>query len=142
MEMEALLSHGDGSTPIAWRSKLQKTIALSIAEGLRPEPEAEYSAASRAAVEVIHLRYLLSAMDFSPSGYTPVYEDNNACIMLRIEGSNTIIGGRERAKHVDIRKHFARDRPEWTPTSDDDSDPGCHEAAEDTSRSGPSLRIG
>ena len=31
-----------------------------------------------------------------------VFEDNNACI----EWSNNVIGGRERAKHVDIRKHF------------------------------------
>ena len=85
-------------TPIAWRSKLQKTIALSTAE-------AEYYSASRAAVEVIYLRYLLSSMGFSPEGYTPVYEDNNACI----EWGNNIIGGRERAKHIDIRKHFAHE---------------------------------
>ena len=33
---------------------------------------------------------------------TPVYEDNTA----GIERGNHIIGGRERAKHIDIRKHF------------------------------------
>ena len=44
-------------------------------------------------------------MGFSPEGYTPVYEDNNACI----EWGNNIIGGRERAKHIDIRKHFAHE---------------------------------
>ena len=38
--------------PISWRSKLQKTVALSTAE-------AEYYSASTAAVEVIYLRYLL-----------------------------------------------------------------------------------
>ncbi len=42
-------------TPIAWKSKLQKTIALSTAE-------AEYYAASRAAVDIIYLRYLLTSM--------------------------------------------------------------------------------
>jgi hypothetical protein len=36
---------------------------------------------------------------------TPVYEDNTACI----EWGNNVIGGRERAKHIDIRKHFAHE---------------------------------
>ena len=34
-----------------------------------------------------------------------MYEDNNACI----EWSNNVIVGRERAKHIDIRKHFAHE---------------------------------
>ena len=84
--------------PISWRSKLQKTVALSTAE-------AEYYSASTAAVEVIYLRYLLRSMGFAPKKWTPVYEDNNACI----EWGNNIIGGRERAKHIDIRKHFAHE---------------------------------
>ena len=33
------------------------------------------------------------------------YEDNMACI----EWTNTMIFGRERAKHIDIRKHFAHE---------------------------------
>ena len=84
--------------PIHWKSKLQKTIALSTAE-------AEYYSASLAAVEVIYLRQLLKQMGFAPQSWTPVYEDNNACI----EWSNHVIGGRERAKHIDIRKHFAHE---------------------------------
>ena len=36
---------------------------------------------------------------------TPIYEDNTACI----EWGNNVIGGRERAKHIDIRKHFAHE---------------------------------
>lgn len=44
-------------------------------------------------------------MEFTQRGWTPVYEDNNACI----EWSNNVIGGRERAKHIDIRKHFAHE---------------------------------
>ena len=31
-----------------------------------------------------------------------MYEDNSACI----EWGNNVIGGRKRAKHIDIRKHF------------------------------------
>jgi hypothetical protein len=34
---------------------------------------------------------------------TPLFEDNSACI----EWGNNFIGGRERAKHIDIRKHYA-----------------------------------
>jgi hypothetical protein len=36
---------------------------------------------------------------------TQVYEDNSACI----EWGNNVIGGRERAKHIEIRKHFAHE---------------------------------
>jgi hypothetical protein len=36
---------------------------------------------------------------------TPVYEDNIACI----EWGNNVISGRELAKHIDIRKHFAHE---------------------------------
>ena len=84
--------------PIYWRSKLQKTIALSTAE-------AEYYAASLAASEVIYLRALLGAMGFPQGSWTPVYEDNNACI----EWCNNVIGGRERAKHIDLRKYYAHE---------------------------------
>jgi hypothetical protein len=76
--------------PISWRSKLQKTVALSTAE-------AEYYSASSAAIEVIYLRYLLQNMGFAPKQWTPVYEDNNACI----EWGNNIVGGCERAKHIE-----------------------------------------
>ena len=34
-----------------------------------------------------------------------MYEDNAACI----EWGNHVISGRERAKHIDIRKHFAHE---------------------------------
>ncbi len=42
---------------------------------------------------------------FAEQKPTPVYEDNTACI----EWGNNVIGGRDRTKHIDIRKHFARD---------------------------------
>ena len=54
---------------------------------------------------MIYLRYLLKNMKFVQPTWTPVYEDDDACI----EWSNNIIGGRERAKHIDIRKHFAHE---------------------------------
>ena len=34
-----------------------------------------------------------------------MFEDNTACI----EWGNNVIGGRERAKHIDILKHFAHE---------------------------------
>jgi hypothetical protein len=83
-------------SPISWRSKQQKTTALSTAE-------AEYYAASTEATDALYLRNLLETMGFAQPGPTPVYEDNTACI----EWGNHVIGGREHAKHIDIRKHFA-----------------------------------
>jgi len=85
-------------TPILWRSKMQKTVALSTAE-------AEYYSASEMAVETIYLRGLLSNMRLPEDDDTPIYEDNAACI----EWANHVMGGRERAKHIDIRKHFAHE---------------------------------
>jgi hypothetical protein len=85
-------------SPILWRSKMQKTTALSTAE-------AEYYSASTAATEVLYIRNLLDSMGFAQASPTPVYEDNTACI----EWGNNVIGGRERAKHIDIRKHFAHE---------------------------------
>ncbi len=85
---------------VLWRSRMQKTIALSTAE-------AEYYSASEIAVEIIYLRNLIQNMglpqDDDTDIDTPMYEDNTACI----KWENHIIGGRERAKHIDIRKHFA-----------------------------------
>ena len=82
-------------------AKLRNTIALSTAE-------AECVSASTVTLEVIYLRSLLIRMGFVPQSYTPVPEDNNA-VNACIEWSNNVIGGRERAKHIDIRKHFAHE---------------------------------
>jgi hypothetical protein len=83
--------------PIAWKSKLQPSVALSTGE-------AEYMAASDISKEIIYLRRLVGNLGFEQRAPTPVGEDNTACI----EWGNHVIGGRERAKHIDIRKHFAR----------------------------------
>ena len=61
--------------------------------------------ASAAGCEVLYLRDLLRRLGFGQKKPTPVYEDNAACI----EWGNNVIGGRERAKHIDIRKHFAHE---------------------------------
>jgi hypothetical protein len=82
--------------PVLWRSKMQKSVALSSAE-------AENYSASEMAIEIIYLRTLLANMQLRQADYTPVFEDNAECI----EWANHLVGGRERAKHIDIRKHFA-----------------------------------
>jgi len=81
-----------------WKSKMQKTMALSTAE-------AEHYSASTAGTEILYLRALLERLGIAQKEPTPVYEDNTACI----EWGNNVIGGRERAKHIDIRKHFAHE---------------------------------
>ncbi len=57
---------------VLWRSKLQKTTALSTAE-------AEYYSESTAATEVLYLLNLLERMGFAQTQPTQVYEDNTAC---------------------------------------------------------------
>jgi hypothetical protein len=90
--------HDWASCAIQPRSKMQKTVALSTAE-------AEYYSASELAIEILYLGNLLANMGFPEGLDTPVYEDNTACI----EWGNHVIGGRERAKHIDIQKHFAHE---------------------------------
>ncbi len=48
---------------------------------------------------------LLANMQLRQSDYTPVFEDYTACI----DWANHLIGGCERAKHIDIHKHFAHE---------------------------------
>ncbi len=54
---------------------------------------------------MLYLCKLLDKLGFTQQSPTPVYEDNTACI----EWGNNIIGGLERAKHIDIRRHFAHE---------------------------------
>ncbi len=68
---------------------------------------------------------LESNLAFAQHAPAPVYEDNTACIgwgipalltsqrrqafCFGIERGNAVIGGRERAKHIDIRTHYAHE---------------------------------
>jgi hypothetical protein len=73
-----------------WRSKMQKMTALSTAE-------AEYYSASSAGSDMLDLRKLLEQLGFAQNSPTQAYEDNTACT----KWGNSIIGGREQAKHID-----------------------------------------
>jgi hypothetical protein len=57
------------------------------------------------AIEVKYLRNLLENMEIPQATDTPLYEHNTACI----EWGNHVIDGSERAKHIDLRKHFAHE---------------------------------
>ena len=62
-------------------------------------------AASDFTKDIIYLRRFLNSMGFRQAAPTVVMEDNTACI----EWGNNVVGGRERAKHIDLCKHFAHE---------------------------------
>jgi hypothetical protein len=83
---------------VSWSSKKQPTVALSTVE-------AEYMAASNATKEAIWLRTLLDDLGFTQVQATTIHADNQGCIAL---SRNPV--SHSRAKHIDIRHHFIRER--------------------------------
>jgi hypothetical protein len=83
--------------PIAWKSKLQKSSALSSVE-------AEYIAACSAGREAKWIRQLLSELSFPVVGPTTIFEDNQGCIAISNNNRTD-----SRTKHIDIKYHFVRD---------------------------------
>ena len=85
--------------PVSWKSQRQGCVALSTAE-------AEYMALSFAAQETVWLRKLLTEFGCELSGPTIlIMEDNQSAIAM---ANNPQFHGR--AKHIDIRHHFIRER--------------------------------
>ena len=80
---------------------LQTTVSLYALSSA----EAEFIAASSMVQEFIFLRKFLANLGFKQPGPTPIYADNETCIHWS-EGS---VGGSDRAKHIDLRKHFVHD---------------------------------
>ena len=80
---------------------------MEVEDAALSTAEAEYYSASAAGCEVLYLRALLHRLGFGQKKPTQIYEDTTACI----EWDNNVISGCERAKHkhIDIRKHFARE---------------------------------
>ena len=62
---------------LMWRSKMQKSIALSTAE-------AEYYSVSEMAIEMIYLRNLLANMGLPQEDYTEVFEDNTTYLKFSV----------------------------------------------------------
>ncbi|KAG5728177.1 hypothetical protein E4T56_gene19310 [Termitomyces sp. T112] len=85
---------------ISWSAKKQPTVALSTVE-------AEYMAASNATKEAIWLRVLLEDLGYPQLHATVIHADNQGCIAL---ARNPV--AHSRAKHIDIRHHFLRERDE------------------------------
>lgn len=84
--------------PVVFKSKYQKTVALSSAE-------AEYMAMSLCVQEVIWARLLLNDLMMKQVGATPIMEDNQGAIAL-----SKNVGYQARTKHIDIRHHFIREK--------------------------------
>jgi hypothetical protein len=87
-----------GGAPVIFRSKYQKTVALSSAE-------AEYMALSLCTQEVVWTRQLLHDLGGHQQEPTVIYEDNQGAIALARN-----VGYHARSKHIDIRHHFVRER--------------------------------
>jgi len=83
---------------ISWKSKRQSVVALSSAE-------AEFMAASSLVQEVVAIRKLLERLGIPQKNPTVIGEDNRTCVAWS-EGS---VGGSDRAKHIDLRKHFVHE---------------------------------
>jgi hypothetical protein len=81
---------------ISWKSRLQKTPALS-------STEAEYMSAGAGVQEAISLRALLLELGYSQPSATVIHEDNRGCISLASQ-----VATNHRSRHIDIRHHFLR----------------------------------
>ena len=69
--------------------------------------EAEYTALSACAQELVYLRRLMREMFIDVTGATVVYEDNTGATCLT---KNPV--HHKRTKHTDIRFHYVRERVE------------------------------
>ena len=83
--------------PISWKSKQQKTVALS-------STEAEYMSLTAASQEALHLRSLLPILGVDVTLPTVIYEDNESALQL---ANNPV--HHDRTKHIAIKHHFIRD---------------------------------
>ena len=86
---------------ISWRSKKQRTVALS-------STEAEYMALSEATQEAVWLKVFLCELgEMAGDEAIKIYEDNQGSIAL---AKNPEF--HKRTKHIDIRYHFVREKVE------------------------------
>jgi len=106
-----------GNAAIAWKSKLQTTVALS-------STEAEYLALSTAVKDALFLRNLMGDLMPSQNKTVLLFEDNQSSIK---QASN--LQSSERTKHIDVRHHFIKHHVangdvalEYLPTDDQPAD--------------------
>ncbi|KAE8914091.1 hypothetical protein PF005_g23366 [Phytophthora fragariae] len=89
-----------GNAPVVFKSKFQRTVALSSAE-------AEYMSLSLCVQEVLWTRAMLTDMGTLQRNATTIWEDNQGAIALAQNA-----GYHARTKHVDIWHHFIRENVE------------------------------
>ncbi|POM70894.1 Integrase catalytic core protein [Phytophthora palmivora] len=89
-----------GNAPVVFKSKFQKTVALSSAED-------EYMAVSLCVQEILWLRAMLKDMGIPQEGATQIWEDNQGATALAKNA-----GYNSRTKHVDIKHYFTRENVE------------------------------
>jgi hypothetical protein len=87
-----------GNSPISWRSRLQKTVALSTCE-------AEYQALSDSTKEAVWLRILMQDLNYPVKAPTLIKGDNQGSIALIHSNKH-----HDRIKHMAVRRLFVRDQ--------------------------------
>ena len=88
------------NSAISWRSRRQKTVALSVAE-------AEYMELAETAKQAAWLRSFSPEIGRSPTHLTTICADNQATIFLA-----TNLAQQTQIKHMDIRYHYIREQVE------------------------------
>ena len=83
--------------PIVWRSKQQKSVALSSSE-------AEFVAASEAVKEILFVLQVLESMGIKVKTPVTVRVDNMGAIFMTDNSSSS-----SRTRHIDTRWHFVRE---------------------------------
>jgi hypothetical protein len=79
---------------IAWSSKKQATVALSIGK-------VEYITVSECTREVVYLRQLLSELGYPQHILTHIHENNQTCISFTRDDTTHSC-----TKHIDVKYHF------------------------------------
>lgn len=85
---------------VAWKSKSQTCVALS-------STEAEYSAATEAAKEILFLTQLVESLDLEVKKPIKLFVDNKGAMFLAKNRQSSMI-----SKHIDVKHHFIRDMVE------------------------------
>jgi hypothetical protein len=83
-----------GSGPIAWKSRLQQSAALS-------SMESEFMALTNATQEAMWIRRFLAELGFTAEQPTTIYEDNQGCIKFVSDCRLS-----SRSKHIAVRQSF------------------------------------
>ena len=82
---------------VAWRSKLQASVAKSTME-------AEYMALSHAVSECVYLKSLAAHLQYFVDGPVMIFEHNQGCIDIALSTTTN-----PKTKHIEIHFHYVRE---------------------------------